>query len=183
MSSVDIKPAGWKMVEVGRVVTIRSGPFDGKLAAVVEIIDPGRVCIRRGRVAMLANTRRADPGRWPLNERRRRGAPSSHSHQHSLSDTLGHPQSAKGRRYRSPEEAVGEARGRQEVGRVILGQEEGATGQEESLDRFRAIQGDETQEAGELLRTAVLKTPPERMSCSATAPVLDAMNGADRQDF
>ena len=43
MSSVDIKPAGWKLVEVGRVVTIRSGPFDGKLATVAEIIDPGRV--------------------------------------------------------------------------------------------------------------------------------------------
>lgn len=43
MSNVDIKPAGWKLVEVGRIVTIRSGPFDGKLAAIVEIIDPGRV--------------------------------------------------------------------------------------------------------------------------------------------
>ena len=44
MSNVDIKPAGWKFVEVGRIVTIRSGPYDGKLATVVEIIDPGRVC-------------------------------------------------------------------------------------------------------------------------------------------
>jgi len=43
MSNVDIKPAGWKLVEVGRVVTIRSGPFEGKLATIVEIIDPGRV--------------------------------------------------------------------------------------------------------------------------------------------
>lgn len=43
MSSVDIKPAGWKLVEVGRVVTLRSGPFEGKLATIVEIIDPGRV--------------------------------------------------------------------------------------------------------------------------------------------
>ncbi len=44
MSNIDIKPAGWKLVEVGRVVTIRSGPYDGKLATIVEIIDPGRVC-------------------------------------------------------------------------------------------------------------------------------------------
>jgi large subunit ribosomal protein L14e len=43
MSNVDIKAAGWKFVEVGRIVTIRAGPYDGKLAAVVEIIDPGRV--------------------------------------------------------------------------------------------------------------------------------------------
>ncbi|KAI1611396.1 50S ribosomal protein L14e [Exophiala viscosa] len=45
MSGVDIKPAGWKFVEVGRVVTIRSGPFDGKLATVAEIIDPGRILV------------------------------------------------------------------------------------------------------------------------------------------
>ncbi|KAG9787982.1 hypothetical protein KCU88_g1972, partial [Aureobasidium melanogenum] len=45
MSNVDIKPAGWKLVEVGRVVTIRSGPYEGKLAAIVEIIDAGRILI------------------------------------------------------------------------------------------------------------------------------------------
>ncbi|KIV98196.1 hypothetical protein PV10_01873 [Exophiala mesophila] len=45
MSSVDIKPAGWKLVEVGRVVTLRSGPFEGKLATIVEIIDPGRILV------------------------------------------------------------------------------------------------------------------------------------------
>ncbi|EXJ94942.1 large subunit ribosomal protein L14e [Capronia coronata CBS 617.96] len=45
MSNVDIKPAGWKLIEVGRVVTLRSGPYDGKLAAIVEIIDPGRILI------------------------------------------------------------------------------------------------------------------------------------------
>ncbi|KAL2440707.1 hypothetical protein ABEF94_000063, partial [Exophiala dermatitidis] len=45
MSNVDIKPAGWKLVEVGRVVTIRSGPYEGKLATIVEIIDAGRILI------------------------------------------------------------------------------------------------------------------------------------------
>lgn len=40
---VDIKPAGWKLVEVGRIVYIRSGPLEGKLAAIVEIIDSARV--------------------------------------------------------------------------------------------------------------------------------------------
>lgn len=46
MSNVDIKAAGWKLVEVGRIVTIRQGPFAGKLAAIVEIIDAGRVCFQ-----------------------------------------------------------------------------------------------------------------------------------------
>ena len=43
MAGVDIKPAGWKLVEVGRIVHVRSGPFDGKLATIVEIIDQSRV--------------------------------------------------------------------------------------------------------------------------------------------
>jgi large subunit ribosomal protein L14e len=47
MSNVDIKAAGWKLVEVGRVVTLRSGPYEGKLATIVEIIDPGRVRLQR----------------------------------------------------------------------------------------------------------------------------------------
>ena len=43
MPDLDIKPAGWKLVEVGRIVNIRSGVSEGKLAAVVEIIDQSRV--------------------------------------------------------------------------------------------------------------------------------------------
>lgn len=43
MASIDIKTAAWKLVEVGRVVLIRSGPYTGKLAAIVEIIDHRRV--------------------------------------------------------------------------------------------------------------------------------------------
>ncbi|KAK5101880.1 hypothetical protein LTS08_004339 [Lithohypha guttulata] len=42
---VDIKPAGWKLVEVGRVVYLRSGPHEGKLATIAEIIDPNRVLV------------------------------------------------------------------------------------------------------------------------------------------
>ena len=45
MPEIDIKPAGWKLVEVGRVVLIRTGAFTGKLATIVEIIDNKRVCI------------------------------------------------------------------------------------------------------------------------------------------
>ena len=43
MSGIDIKPAAWRLVEVGRIITIRKGPYEGKLAAIVEIIDPNRV--------------------------------------------------------------------------------------------------------------------------------------------
>lgn len=43
MADIDVKLASWKLVEVGRVVLIRRGPYDGKLAVVVEIIDHRRV--------------------------------------------------------------------------------------------------------------------------------------------
>jgi ribosomal protein L14E/L6E/L27E len=43
MSNIDIKATTWKLVEVGRVVLIRKGPYTGKLAAIVEIIDHKRV--------------------------------------------------------------------------------------------------------------------------------------------
>ena len=47
MAGVDIKPASWKLVEVGRIVTIREGPHDGRLAAIVEIIDANRVGLKQ----------------------------------------------------------------------------------------------------------------------------------------
>lgn len=43
MAGIDIKPAGWKLVEVGRIVVIQGGEHNGKLAAIVEIIDNKRV--------------------------------------------------------------------------------------------------------------------------------------------
>jgi hypothetical protein len=45
-NNVDVKVAGWKQVEVGRVITVRTGPDAGKLATIVEIIDTGRVRIK-----------------------------------------------------------------------------------------------------------------------------------------
>jgi ribosomal protein L14E/L6E/L27E len=47
MADIDVKIAQWKLVEVGRVLLIRSGPFTGKLAAIVEIIDHKRVRFQR----------------------------------------------------------------------------------------------------------------------------------------
>lgn len=43
-ANIEIKTTSWKLVEVGRVVLIRSGPYTGKLATIVEIIDHKRVC-------------------------------------------------------------------------------------------------------------------------------------------
>ncbi|EFE38318.1 hypothetical protein TRV_06974 [Trichophyton verrucosum HKI 0517] len=42
---IDIKPSTWKLVEVGRVVLIRRGPYADKLAAISEIIDHKRVLV------------------------------------------------------------------------------------------------------------------------------------------
>ncbi|PYH94274.1 60S ribosomal protein L14-A [Aspergillus ellipticus CBS 707.79] len=45
MADIDVTIAQWKLVEVGRVVLIRNGPFTGKLAAIVEILDHRRVLV------------------------------------------------------------------------------------------------------------------------------------------
>jgi len=45
MGDAEIKASSWRLVEVGRVVLIQGGPSDGKLAAIVEIIDHKRVCV------------------------------------------------------------------------------------------------------------------------------------------
>ncbi|KAJ9287332.1 hypothetical protein DTO021C3_5023 [Paecilomyces variotii] len=45
MAEIDIKVSSWKLVEVGRVVLIRSGPYTGKLATIVEIVDHRRVLV------------------------------------------------------------------------------------------------------------------------------------------
>ncbi|KAL2217044.1 60S ribosomal protein L14 [Thermoascus aurantiacus ATCC 26904] len=45
MPEIDIKASSWKLVQVGRVVLIRSGPYTGKLAVIVEIVDHRRVLV------------------------------------------------------------------------------------------------------------------------------------------
>ncbi|KAI1914006.1 hypothetical protein LOZ53_000523 [Ophidiomyces ophidiicola] len=45
MAQIDIKPSSWKLVEVGRVLLIRNGPYTGKLAVIAEIIDHKRVLV------------------------------------------------------------------------------------------------------------------------------------------
>jgi len=43
--SCDLKTTQWRLVEVGRVLLLNEGPYAGKLAVVVEIIDHKRVLI------------------------------------------------------------------------------------------------------------------------------------------
>ncbi|KAL9625374.1 MAG: hypothetical protein Q9160_000437 [Pyrenula sp. 1 TL-2023] len=45
MSNIDVKASTWKLVEIGRVVYIREGPYTGKLAAIAEIIDNKRALV------------------------------------------------------------------------------------------------------------------------------------------
>jgi len=44
MAEIEVKASKWRLVEVGRVVLFVTGPYTGKLAAIVEIIDHKRVC-------------------------------------------------------------------------------------------------------------------------------------------
>lgn len=46
MGDADITASAWRNVEVGRVVLFSEGPYAGKLAAIVEIIDHKRVRLR-----------------------------------------------------------------------------------------------------------------------------------------
>ena len=43
MAEIEIQASRWRLVEVGRVVVFNSGPYAGRLAAIVEIIDHKRV--------------------------------------------------------------------------------------------------------------------------------------------
>jgi large subunit ribosomal protein L14e len=43
MGEPDIQTSNWRHVEVGRVVLFSSGVYEGRLAAIVEIIDHKRV--------------------------------------------------------------------------------------------------------------------------------------------
>ena len=45
-SSTVVKATHWRLVEVGRVVLIKRGQYSGKLAAIVEIIDQKKVCLK-----------------------------------------------------------------------------------------------------------------------------------------
>lgn len=51
MANIDINASQWRLVEVGRVVLFVSGPYTGRLATVVEIIDHKRV-----RTPIIPNT-------------------------------------------------------------------------------------------------------------------------------
>ena len=43
MGDAEITASSWKLVEVGRVILLSAGPYSGRLAVIVEIIDHKRV--------------------------------------------------------------------------------------------------------------------------------------------
>ena len=45
MGDAEITASSWKLVQVGRVAIFSTGPYVGRLAAIVEIIDHKRVCM------------------------------------------------------------------------------------------------------------------------------------------
>lgn len=45
MGDAEVTANNWKLVEVGRVAIFRKGQYNGKLAAIVQIIDHKRVCL------------------------------------------------------------------------------------------------------------------------------------------
>jgi len=45
MGDIDVKATAWRMVEVGRVVLFQNGPYAGRLATIVEIIDHKRALV------------------------------------------------------------------------------------------------------------------------------------------
>lgn len=47
MPDIEIHASAWRYVEVGRVVLFTHGPYTGRLAAIVEIIDHKRVRLVR----------------------------------------------------------------------------------------------------------------------------------------
>lgn len=50
MGDADITTSQWRLVEVGRVVLFSTGPFEGRLATIVEIVDHKRVRAARQRI-------------------------------------------------------------------------------------------------------------------------------------
>lgn len=44
MGDAEVTASSWKLVEVGRVALFSAGPYAGRLAAIVQIIDHKRVC-------------------------------------------------------------------------------------------------------------------------------------------
>ncbi|KAL2042611.1 hypothetical protein N7G274_004370 [Stereocaulon virgatum] len=45
MAEIEIKASQWRLVEVGRVVLFTHGPYTGRLATIVEIIDHKRALV------------------------------------------------------------------------------------------------------------------------------------------
>jgi hypothetical protein len=102
MAGIDIKPAAWKLVEVGRIVVVQGGEYNGKLAAIVEIIDnkrvrwPLRESFSNFQLKMFAGI-----GRWSLWQGRGSRPTTSHRTRPRLPHSFRHSKNASSRRHRT----------------------------------------------------------------------------------
>ena len=78
MGDAEITASSWKLVEVGRVALFSAGPYAGKLAAIVQIIDHKRV---RPQLSQVSKE-------WPKKQARNgqeNGTSNSHNPSHRSS--------------------------------------------------------------------------------------------------
>ena len=153
MASIEIKATQWRMVEVGRVVLFLNGPHQGRLAAIVEIIDHKRVRLFSSTLSPppsplspstlfpLTQSRLLTSSFNPTGSRRRtrlerksRCSPPRHLPRQHHPHTHRHSQTSARSWYGCGGKGMEEGRCRGEVGGERLGEEEGADAQEEQLE-------------------------------------------------
>src|SRR5947209_15670961 len=118
MAGIDIKPAEWKLVEVGRIVVIQGGEHNGKLAAIVEIIDNNRVCwLWFDKLVPHLLKHFAGIGRRSVWQRGCGRPTARHRPRSRLSHSFRHSKIASVSRHRTCQAVMGKERDRPEVGR------------------------------------------------------------------
>ena len=125
MGDAEVTASNWRLVEVGRVVYFSTGPYAGRVAAIVQIIDHKRVCESRiiiesrrkwqrtseGRVFLkLLTDAFSGPGGWPFSEARTSRTTSRSRFIEPVPDRYCHPEITKRDRSDWIEEEMGGAR-------------------------------------------------------------------------
>ena len=155
MGDAEITASSWKLVEVGRVILLSAGSYSGRLAVIVEIIDHKRVrhhyepkpfhpsqhalflpfFFLFPQCKLIMECKSGSHTRAII-ERRKGRSPTRRTLIRDVSYLLDHTQSTTRRGQWTRGTSVGEGRDRFEVGRVCLGEEQGADGEEEAVDRL-----------------------------------------------
>ena len=112
MGDAEITTSAWRLVEVGRVVIINDGKYEGRLATIVEIIDHKRVRICCGPFAVQQLTT-TGTRRWPFGEKPR--SPTIGCARKTLPHSNRHSQTTPCQRSRPCCEEVGGGQGSTEI--------------------------------------------------------------------